>query len=210
MIVVVPVVVVVVLVIVLAVVLVIGLVVLLVIVIAMSLEQLQTLYGCLRAEYLQRVDSWAAAFRASLECREVAVVIPDPVRPVDPASTWLASPAGKEVIKELRWSVPDKRTAISRLRLACHFQGNRPSDARILHYLSAEGVPLRAGSTEVHRDSGGLTWHLAKVLLLHLCACVAAGEHPRPPIQCCSSCRGALFADIAAAAPLPCPWQAHL
>ena len=69
----------------------------------MSLEQLQTLYGCLRAEYLQRVVSWAAAFRASLECREVAVVIPDPVRPVDPASTWLASPAGKEVIKELRW-----------------------------------------------------------------------------------------------------------
>ena len=108
----------------------------------------------IRAEYLQKVDLWAAAFRASLECREVAVVIPDPVRPVDPTSTWLASPAGKEVVKELRWSVPDKRTAISRLRLACRPQGNCPSDVRILHHLSAEGVPLRSGSTEVHGTGG--------------------------------------------------------
>ena len=110
----------------------------------------------IRAEYLQKVDLWAAAFRASLECREVAVVIPDPVRPVDPASTWLASPAGKEVIKELRWlsRISAEPSPVFGL-IACHFHGNRPSDARILRHLSAEGVPLRAGSTEVHWDWGG-------------------------------------------------------
>ena len=163
----------------------------------------------IRAEYLQRVDLWAAAFRASLEPRAVAAVVPVPARPADPTSTWLASPAGQEVIKELRWSLPDRRAAISRLRMACRVQGYRPSDARILFLLSAEGVPLRTGSTDVLWDSGGLTWPLAKALLLHLCTCAPVGERPTPPIQCCSRCRGALFADIAAAAPLPCPWCRH-
>ena len=152
------------------------------------------------------VSDRANAMRASLDSVEVAADVPVPLRVVDPIPSWLASPSGRAMVRELRWLVPDERTAISRFRLAFLPQGTRVSDTHVLRLLSSAGVPLRDCGSVVRWNSEKLSWHLARSLLLRQCTCADAGERPRQPVQCCPRCCGALFADIAPEGPLPCPW----
>ena len=91
-------------------------------------------------------------------------IIPVPGSPLDPVPAWLASPIGRAA---------ERRTNIQHalpLSVSLPYPKNRTFRWALLHLLSSQGVSLRDRSTEVRWDSGGLSWHLARALLLHPCA----------------------------------------